>query len=293
MKNWILAIRPKTLLASIAPVLLGLTVAYAETKSINFLAALFTLICALSLQIASNLANDYLDSNKGVDTKNRLGPIRVTSSGLIPAEKMKKGLILALLVALIFGIYLMYLGGPIIIIIGLVSLYCAYGYTGGPMPLSYNGLGEIAAFTFFGPVAVFGTSYIQTHQVTTLSLVTGMGPGFISACILAINNLRDIMTDKDAKKITLAVRFGEPFQRKLCIFMIGMSIVIPLYLLANYNFKWILPVLFLPMFFKKTWFEILYKPIGPHLNLSLARTAQYNFLYCLFISAGIILSLKI
>lgn len=287
-----LAIRPKTLFASIAPVLLGLAVAYIEKSSINTTLAVLTLLCAIVLQIASNLANDYLDAVRGVDNETRLGPTRVTSTGLISYTKMKNALILTLSIAFLLGIYLMFIGGPVIMIIGLLSLYFAYGYTGGPFPLSYNGLGESAAFIFFGPVAVVGTSYLQTHNITHLAVISGMGPGFISACILAVNNLRDIVSDRETNKKTLAVRFGESFQRKLCIATIILSILICLYLMIFYQFKWLFPVLILPLFFHKTWLQILFQPIDAKLNLALARTAQYNLLYCLMISAGMIISFK-
>lgn len=293
MKNWILAIRPKTLFASLAPVVLGLAVAYVELKSLNVLVAILTALCALVLQIASNLANDYLDALRGVDNDTRLGPTRVTSSGLISLTAMKRALILTLTVAFALGIYLMVVGGPFIMVIGLLSLYFAYGYTGGPFPLSYNGLGEVAAFIFFGVIAVVGTTYLQTHSVSHLALTLGMGPGFISACILAVNNLRDIASDTDTNKRTLAVRFGEKFQRYLCISTILFSIIVCLYVMIAYQFKWLFPVIILPFFFHKTWLQILYHPVDAKLNNALARTAQYNLLYCVFISVGMILSFTI
>jgi 1,4-dihydroxy-2-naphthoate octaprenyltransferase len=146
---WILAARPKTILASIGPVLIGLSIAFHLSQKINTTIALLTLICAILLQIGTNIANDYLDFKKGVDTLERLGPVRVTSKGLISEDKMKKALILILSSAFLCGIYLMIHGGPFIVAIGLLSLYFSYGYTGGPFPLSYNGLGELAALLFF------------------------------------------------------------------------------------------------------------------------------------------------
>ncbi len=290
MKNWILAIRPKTLLASQAPIVLGLAVAYVEIGHINILIACLTALCALVLQIASNLANDYLDAKRGVDNETRLGPVRVTSSGLLSPASVKNALIVSLITAFSLGITLIVVGGPFILVIGLLSLYFAYGYTGGPFPLSYNGLGEIAAFIFFGVIAVVGTTYLQTHAVSRLALILGMGPGFISACILAVNNLRDIVSDTHSKKRTLAVRFGEKFQRYLCITTIILSIIVCLYVMINYQFKGLLPVIILPLIFYKTWLQILFQPIDSKLNTALARTAQYNLLYCLFISAGMIWS---
>jgi 1,4-dihydroxy-2-naphthoate octaprenyltransferase len=293
MKNWLLAIRPKTLFASLAPVILGLAVAYTETQTLNILIAVLTVFCALTLQIASNLANDYLDALRGVDNETRLGPVRVTSSGLISLTTMKNALAATLLIAFMLGIYLMYVGGPFIIFIGLISLYFAYGYTGGPFPLSYNGLGEVAAFIFFGIVAVVGTNFLQTHSISKLAVILGMGPGFISACILAVNNLRDIASDRETKKHTLAVRFGENFQRKLCITTIGLSMLVCLYVMIAYHYRLLAPALVLPFLFHKTWLQILYHPIDAKLNKALARTAQYNLLYCLFISLGIVLSFRL
>lgn len=293
MKNWLLAIRPKTLFASLAPVILGLAVAYTETQTLNVLIAVLTVFCALTLQIASNLANDYLDALRGVDNETRLGPVRVTSSGLISLTTMKNALAATLFIAFILGVYLMYIGGPFIIFIGLISLYFAYGYTGGPFPLSYNGLGEVAAFIFFGIVAVVGTNFLQTHSISKLAVILGMGPGFISACILAVNNLRDISSDRETKKHTLAVRFGENFQRKLCITTIILSMLVCLYVMIVYHYKLLAPVLILPFLFHKTWLQILYHPIDAKLNKALARTAQYNLLYCLAISVGIVLSFRL
>lgn len=284
MKNWLLAIRPKTLFASVGPVVLGLSVAFFESNQFNLTIALLTLACALLLQVASNLANDYLDALRGVDNHNRLGPLRVTSAGLISLSSMKAGLVFTLGAALIMGIYLMITGGPVIIAIGLLSLYFSYGYTGGPFPLSYNGLGEVAAFIFFGPVAVFGSAYLQTHQVSNLALLAGVGPGCISGCILAINNLRDIKSDTETHKRTLAVRFGESFQRRLCGAFIFASFFMAIYLCLTYNYKWALGFVILPLLFRKTWRHILHHPIDQTLNTSLQRTAQYNLLYCLLLS---------
>ncbi len=288
MKNWILAIRPKTLLASQAPVLLGLAVSFSEVKKIHWTIAIVTSLCALLLQIASNLANDYLDALRGIDTLGRLGPVRVTSSGLIPASSMKNALALSLLLSFVLGIYLMIQGGPFIMIIGALSLYFAYGYTGGPYPLSYNGLGEVAAFIFFGLIAVVGTSYLQSHAISKLALFLGCGPGFISACILAINNLRDIKSDTEGKKRTIAVRFGEQFQRRLCVLLIVSSALVSIFGYFITHSSFMILAFFLPVLFHKTWLQILYQPINEKLNTALQRTAQYNLLYCLVLAIGLI-----
>lgn len=285
-----MAIRPKTLFASISPVILGLSVAYVETNHLNLIIATLTLSCALLMQIASNLANDYLDSQKGIDTEDRLGPIRVTHAGLIEAKTMKHALIFVMIMAFIIGIYLIWSGGPFIALTGLLSLYFAYGYSGGPFPLSSNGLGEVAAFLFFGVLAVGGTTYLQTHQFSALSFILGMGPGFISATILAINNLRDIKTDSETNKRTLAVRFGESFQRKLCIIMIFLSSVILFVIGINYHYTWLLPVSALPLPFMSNWMHISKKMIDKSMNKALAKTALYLLFYCLLSSFAILIS---
>lgn len=288
--NWLLAIRPKTLFASLAPVLLGLAIAYSETSTLNWLIAILTLLAAMLMQISTNIANDYLDSLRGTDTHERLGPTRVTQAGLISSYTMKKALILCMSLAFIIGIYLMYTGGPVIIFMGLASLYFAYGYTGGPFPLSYNGLGEIAAFVFFGVIAVTGTTFLQTHQFTRLSQLLSFGPGFISATILAINNLRDINTDRSAGKKTIAVVFGEQFQRVLCLIMIASSSLVILTVFFLYNYIWLVPASFVSLFFYKNWLHLISAPINEKMNQSLARTAQYLLLYCVLASIGLLLS---
>jgi 1,4-dihydroxy-2-naphthoate octaprenyltransferase len=290
MNNWLLAIRPKTLFASVAPVILGLTIAYIHQAHINFFVAIITLLCALLMQIGSNLANDYLDSERGIDNEQRLGPTRVTQAGLLTAKEVKQALITVLGLALILGVYLMFIGGPFIMVVGLMSLYFAYGYTGGPFPLSHNGLGEVAAFLFFGVVAVTGTTYLQIHSISKLAILLGMGPGFISATILAINNLRDISSDTAAGKRTIAVRFGEVFQRRLCIYLIICSSIVLLVTAALYQFWYLFPLSFFPLVFIKNWLHIYKAPIDQKMNQALATTAQYLLLYCLLVSVALYIS---
>lgn len=290
LNNWLQAIRPKTLFASLAPVLLGLSIAYIQLVKINLLVAALTIAAAMLMQIASNLANDYLDSLRGIDNDKRLGPTRVTHAGLIPATSMKRALFITMSLAFLCGIYLMYVGGPVIILTGLVSLYFAYGYTGGPFPLSYNGLGEVAALVFFGVVAVNGTTYLQTHQFSKLAFMMSFGPGFISATVLAINNLRDIESDKETRKKTIAVRFGEKFQRRLCMVLITSSALLILLVIAVFAYTWLIPVFFLPLFFMKNWMHIATHPIDKSMNEALAKTAQYLLVYCVLASFGLLAS---
>lgn len=287
IKNWVLAARPKTMLASVGPVIVGLGVAFHETSKLNTTIAALTLICAMLLQIATNIANDYLDFKKGVDTDKRIGPVRVTSKGLIPDYQMRNALILLLALSFLCGVYLMISGGPIIVLIGILSIYFSYGYTGGPYPLSYNALGEVAAFIFFGPIAVMGTTYLQTHAFSNLSLIFGCSVGLISAAILAINNLRDIESDKETKKKTIAILYGENFQRKL-IFTLAFSAALISLIVGFYLRNFILPInLIVFLIFSSAWKKVLFAPIGPDLNNQLARTAQYLLLHSIVITIAL------
>lgn len=279
MKNWILAIRPKTLLASISPVILGLGLAYYFTKSINFVVAIFTLLSALFMQIATNLANDYIDYEKGVDNQNRLGPTRVTSSGLISLQKMKLALIASLSLALIFGTYLMMKGGIVIVIMGLCSMYFSYGYSGGPFPLSYLGLGEFAAFIFFGIVAVNGSFFLQTNFFHIDCFYLSLCAGAFSAAILAVNNLRDYSTDLEAKKRTLAVRLGIVFQRRLIFILLILPYPIIIYLALKLKVHGLLFTLIIPLFSTGIFQKVLTGKIDSGLNFILAKISISLFIF--------------
>lgn len=286
---WIQAARPKTLFASIGPVILGTSIAFKNYDI--FLTDIFviTLICALLLQISSNYINDYFDSVKGTDNEDRLGPLRVTQHGLLTTTQIQKGFMTTLGLALLLGMYLMINGGTPIILIGLSSMWFAYAYTGGPFPLSYNGLGEVAAFVFFGPVAVMGTTYLQSHVFDLPTFIIGCGVGFISALILAINNLRDIHSDAKTTKKTLAVIFGESFQRRLALsFLLFANLAVIGFALLQNNY-YLLLTLILVIPFLKTWKHIYQGEISKELNNRLAETGKYLFLYCLVLSALILI----
>jgi 1,4-dihydroxy-2-naphthoate octaprenyltransferase len=288
MRNWILAIRPKTLFASISPVLLGLALSFHYQHVLHVITALLTILCTVCLQIASNLANDYLDFTRGIDNADRTGPTRATQARLLTPTQMKNALFLMLFLAFIQGIYLMINGGMPIVIIGLLSMYFAYGYTGGPFPLSYNALGEVAAFIFFGPVAVLGTFYLQTHFINFHGWLLGIAAGSISATILAINNLRDMQSDSKTKKKTIALLFGEIFQRRLCLSLISLTVIIIFIHAFLIHRFFALLALIVPILFKSNWKYIYNGTINETLNSTLAKTAQYFFLYSLAICLTLI-----
>ena len=285
---WWLAIRPKTLPAATAPVLVGTAHAY-RSGAFQAVPALAALVGALLIQIVSNLANDYFDFKKGADTEERLGPPRVTQQGLISEKGVLTGLALCVGLALSVGAYLVLVGGWPIVAVGLVSLLCAVAYTGGPYPLGYNGLGEVFVFLFFGPVAVAGTVYVQSLRLDPLAALAGVPIGLLCANILVVNNVRDFETDAKAGKRTLAVRFGREFGVRLYrLNLIGSALGLVGYsLAASMGY----PLVALATL---AWAAPLYKALraerGRALNRVLGRTAQVELRFALVMSLGIVAS---
>ncbi len=286
---WILATRPKTLFAGLSPVILGLALAYAFQHQINATVAALTILCCLLMQIGTNLVNDYFDYAKGTDTHERIGPVRVTQAGLISATQVKRAYQIVLALAFVLGIPLMITGGPVIVAIGLSSLLGAYCYTGGPYPLSYYGLGEVMALIFFGPVAVAGTFYLQTHTMHPAAILYGLLPGFLSWSILAVNNLRDRAGDRINNKRTLAVRTSELGARLIVIFGIVLSQVISLNAFFNLDNKLTLGTLLITALFYRTWKKILVGKIDGQLNETLASIGKFLFFNCILFSFGLII----
>ena len=208
LKSCILAARPKTLPAAIVPVWVGCVLAWKLTGHFSLPLALATLGGAIAIQIATNFFNDAIDADKGADTAKRLGPTRVTAAGLMP-RKTVMGLATAfLVVAMVCGAFLIHARGWPIIAIGIPSMLLAYGYTGGPFPLAYRGMGELFVILFFGLVAVCGTVFVQTGTWPREALLLGLQVGLLSAILISVNNLRDREEDASTGKRTLAVRFG-------------------------------------------------------------------------------------
>lgn len=286
---WIAAFRPRTLFASASPVIVGTAMAVLD-KGFKPMVALATLICALLLQIGSNLANDYFDYVKGVDKVDRLGPTRVTQSGLIPAERVKAGTIIVFILAAIIGLCLIYVGGWPIVLVGIASIFTACLYSGGPYPLASHGLGEVAVFIFFGLVAVCGTYYLQTTQLTMLVVFVAIPVGFLITAILVVNNIRDINTDKQVGKTTLAVMIGEQWSRIEFSALLAGALIIPLiFFLTRMIPGWLilLPLVSLPLALSLIK-DVLHKT-GRALNLTLANTAKFAFLFSLLLSVGLII----
>jgi len=208
LKSYFLAARPRTLPAAIVPVWVGCVLAWKFVGGLDWVLALFTLLGALCVQIATNFFNDAIDHEKGADTRERLGPQRAIAGGLLSRRAVYGGAFIFLFLACLASVPLIQSRGWVIIAIGLPSLYLTYGYTGGPVPLAYLGLGELFVILFFGMVAVGGTFYVQTGEWLWPAGVVGLQVGLLSAVLIAINNLRDLKEDRESGKKTVAVRLG-------------------------------------------------------------------------------------
>lgn len=284
-----MASRPKTLPAALAPVLVGMALAYAD-GGFRWLPALAAAAGALLLQIGANFANDYFDFFKGADTHERLGPTRVTASGLIGHGELRWGMVAVFGLAGLAGLYLIYVGGWPILAIGVASILGALLYTGGPFPFGYHGLGDFFVFIFFGLVAVGGTYYVQTLTLTPLVLLAATPVGALITNILVVNNYRDIETDARAGKRTLAVMLGRRGARMEYLLLLAVAYLVPLALWLGFGWTpWVmLPWLTLPLAVPLV--RAMFTSIdGPTLNVTLAGTARLSLFFGLLFALGIAL----
>ena len=289
LNSWLLATRPRTLPACVGPVLVGNALAYAD-ESFSWLTMGMTLVCSIMLQVSVNLANDYFDFMNGIDTHERLGPVRVTQSGLLPPAAVRNAMIIALAMASASGLYLVWLGGWPLLVAGLLAVLTILAYSGGPFPLASHGLGDVAVFVFYGPVAVAGTYFVQSGAVEPLALALSIAVSLPVVAVLVVNNLRDIPTDARAGKITSAVRLGATATRRAFAALIAIPflivLAIPLFLGDAPRLLW-LTLIVAP----GGWALItrLYQTTGVELNPVLAHTAAYSLLFCVLVSAGVLI----
>lgn len=286
---WILAARPKTLPAAVVPVLVGSAVAAAHGV-FSLLPALVALVCAVLIQIGTNFANDYFDFIKGADSEERIGPLRVVQSGLIKPATVRNAMIGVFVLTFLLGLYLVYLGGWPILVIGVASLFCAVIYTAGPFPLAYIGLGDVFVFLFFGIVAVTGTYYVQALAWSLEAFIASLPVGTISTAILVVNNYRDIDTDRTAGKKTMAVRIGRKATRMEYILLLLLAYAVPLLqaLIQQQSLWLLLPLLSMPVAWKVLT-VVRSSTDGDLLNAALAGTGRLLALYGLLYSAGYLL----
>jgi len=288
---WLLAIRPKTLPASISPILLSNVYCYTVfADRFQWPVLILTLLAAIFIQIAVNLANDYFDFKKGVDTEHRIGPKRVSQSGLIQPKTVFSVMLLSTALAVACAGYLMLIGGLPIVFLTIASVICVIWYSGGPFPLASLGLGEVTVFLFFGLVAVLATQYLQTGNINVTGIVLGCQMGLISASIMLVNNIRDIETDRAAHKRTLVVRLGKPTAQQLYILLLALPFVLQTYLLLNklVSLEMVFSFACLPLCFKLS--RQIGQCQGEGYNQQLAQTAKLLLLFALLSSAGLLVS---
>ncbi|QIZ75638.1 1,4-dihydroxy-2-naphthoate polyprenyltransferase [Ferrimonas lipolytica] len=290
LHSWLLAIRPRTLPAAIGPLLLGNMLAFVDGQ-FSILVAVSSMLCGILLQIGVNLANDYFDFKSGVDTEERLGPVRVTQSGLISPNAVRNGMILSLVMAVLVGLYLIYVGGPIVAGLAVFAVLGALCYSGGPYPLASHGLGEVAAFVFFGLVAVVGSYFTQTHTSTLDVWLLASTMGLFNAAIMLVNNTRDIQTDRKAGKRTLAVRIGQQQSRILyCTLLALPYLVLSLMFLLGHLPGLVVLLGFISVPMAKMLAGEFRKSEGAALNPLLGRTAKLTMVYSVLLSLGLPLS---
>lgn len=284
-----MAIRPKTLPAAASGVVMGSALAWRDGM-FQPLPAFAALLVALLLQIGSNVANDVFDFERGADTSERQGPLRVTQAGLLTPRQVKQGMWIIFVLAALCGLYLALLRGPVVIMIGLAAIISAIAYTGGPFPLGYYGLGDLFVFVFFGLAAVAGTYFIQAGTVSIAAWWMSVPVGLIITAILVVNNLRDIENDRKAGKHTLAVRLGERgAQIEYCVCMAIAFLVVPVAARSGIVSWWtVLTWLSLPLGYKAT--RLVLTQRGRPLNAALAETGQTALVFSLLFWAGVLLA---
>jgi 1,4-dihydroxy-2-naphthoate octaprenyltransferase len=283
---WLLAARPKTLPAGIVPVLVGGVIAYSHDgfSLLPFFAALFG---SIMIQIGTNFANDLFDYKKQTDREDRIGPLRVTQAGLVTPKQTAIATVVAFGLAMMAGIYLVYIGGWPIVIIGTASILCGLLYTAGPYALGYLGLGEIFVLVFYGPVALAGTYYVQTLECPTEVIIAGLPFGMLSTAILIVNNLRDIETDKKSGKNTLAVRFGRNFARiEYAVMIAGAGAIPPLMTVMEFGNEFLYVTIAYLLFAPPAVRAVFSSTDGEKLNATLAATGRLLIIFGICFSIG-------
>lgn len=285
---WISASRPKTLTAALVPILIGSSLSLRIAPD-NFSPAisLIALLSSIAIQVGTNLFNDVIDFERGADTKERIGPKRITLAGEASIPGVYRAAWLCFTVALMTGAFLVWHGGWPILVIGLLSLLFGYCYTGGPFPLAYRGLGELFVLIFFGLIAVSGTVFLQTGLWPDASWLAGLQIGLLASALIAINNLRDMATDLPANKMTLAVRLGEkPIRKLIAAFILIPLLIGLLWIPGGQSWAFILPLALLP-FAARLSLDILHGATGEILNHRLASTALLHLLFGICLSLGL------
>lgn len=287
MKIWVEAMRPRTLPAAVAPVMVGTALAWHD-GALQMAAAGLCLGFALLVQIGTNFANDYYDFRRGADTPARVGPRRAVAAGLVAPATMKAVMIATCTVAFLVGLGLVAWGGPWLLVVGVTSIACGIAYTGGPWPLAYHGLGDLFVFVFFGLVAVGGTYFVQAGKLSSMALLAGVPIGLLAANILVVNNYRDAETDAAAGKRTLVVQWGRGAARVQFALSLALALVVPLIFVARgHGAACLLPLASAPLAWRH-WRRLVDSRTPDELIALLGATGRYLALYALLLAVGLV-----
>ena len=302
LRIWVIAARPATLPAAAAGVAVGLGAALAVGTPFRVDTAIGCLLVALLLQVAANFANDLSDFRRGADTPDRVGPLRVAAAGLVTERQLEVAIALTIVAAGVVGLYLVWVGGAVLLVFGVLAVVAALAYTGGPLPYGYRALGEVFVFVFFGLVAVAGTAYLQALRVDALFVVAAVPPGALITAILVVNNLRDIPTDAAAGKRTLAVVIGRRRTQAEYGVLLGVAYVVPMLLVLAWIAGWtpagrpapLMPLVLLPLLTLPMANSLLARVRGfeapRELNLVLKGTARLALVFSLLFGIGLALA---
>jgi len=303
LRIWILAARPATLPAALAGVAVGLGAALGVGAAFRLDTALGCMTVALLLQVVANFANDLSDFRRGADTADRKGPVRVAASGLVTERQLEAAIAITIGLAGVVGLWLAFIGGPVLIALGVLAVIAALAYTGGPWPYGYRGLGELFVFIFFGLVAVIGTAYLQAGRPEPVFVAAAIPVGTLTTAILVVNNLRDIPTDTAAGKRTLAVMLGARSTQKEYVLLLAAAYLVPVALVVAWTAAGsgagggssalvpfvLLPLLTLPMASPLLRVVRTFRE-PPELNLVLKGTARLSLVFSLLFALGLALA---
>ncbi|HAY43508.1 MAG TPA: 1,4-dihydroxy-2-naphthoate polyprenyltransferase [Micrococcaceae bacterium] len=288
LSQWVAGARLRTLPIVIAPVVIGTAAAVGQNGQVSWFRFVLALLVGLLLQVGVNYSNDYSDGIRGTDDE-RVGPVRLTGSKLATPTQVRNAAFGCFGLAALFGLLLVILSSTWpLLLVGVAAIFAAWGYTGGKNPYGYRGWGDVYVFIFFGLVATLGTTYTQSGQLTFAALLGAIGTGFIGCALLMANNVRDIPTDSEVGKITLAVRLGEQLARLSYVLMLSVAIVLPLLLTGTNPWMWLILLTFVPAA-APSWVMLREQSL-PKLVVVLKQTGIVNVVYAALFTLAIVLN---
>jgi 1,4-dihydroxy-2-naphthoate polyprenyltransferase len=290
VSSWIIAARPRTLVLSMTPVLVGAALAWAIDGKFYALAVLAALVGSMFIQLGTNLHNDAIDSERGGDGPDRVGPLRVTASGLLTAASVKRGAAFCFIAAALSGLYLVVIGGWPILLLGVLSIVSGWAYTGGPLPIAYTPLGEVFVVAFFGVGAVCGTYWLCTANIGPEAVEAGLALGFLAGAVLLVNNYRDAEADARVGRKTLAIVVGP----RISTLVYAGLLLLPFALLPLIGHALprgqVWPAFIALPAALVLIYRFVREPRGPGFNRILALTAQMQLLFGALLSVGLLVS---